>query len=283
MKRKASKFDFKESSLPSNRKELFFDVLKNNYRVLLKIGLVLIVFSLPLVMALFIKDYMAASFYTSYSTGSYNEEEYMSLISANNLLFNAINSITLGILGIGVAGIIKIVKRLCFLDPVFFMEDFKAGIKDSGKHMFFLFFIFGLIQLFNDYALANANSFVAVIPSCISFTIAYPTFMFMIMALAIYNITFGKCLYVSFMLYIKSALKTLLVYIVALVPFLILLLFNNLVTKYVIFMIELIFIIPILLVGVFDYCCLVFDKQINQTQYPEIYRKGLIDKTNTNK
>ena len=45
---KYSKNDFSQSSLPVNRKELFFDVYRNNMKTITKCGLSLFVFALPM-------------------------------------------------------------------------------------------------------------------------------------------------------------------------------------------------------------------------------------------
>jgi len=278
MKLRKSKYDFKESSLPSNRKELFFDVIKNNITTLLYVGILLVLFSIPFIVVSILKDYYLATFYENYSTGAITIEEYANVAKANCLLFDGINIIALGILGIGVAGIIKIIKRLCFLDPVFFKEDFVSGIKDSGKHMFFLFAILGFVFLANDYAsFLTDNQILAIIPSSVSYAIIYPTFIIMIMVLAVYNVTFSQGLYTSFALFVKSVFKSLLAYVVFIIPFIVVAIISNILAKYGVLALMMLIIMPILLVGMFDYCCSIFDVQINQTQYPEIYRKGLID------
>lgn len=278
MKRKTSKIDFKESNLPSNRKELFLDVLKLHFRDLLKIGVVLCLFFLPFIVISFYRDFMASSFYMQYQAEEITLEEYQSMMKLNDLLFNAINAFSLGLVGVGLAGIMKIIKRLCFLDPVFFFDDFKAGVKDSGRHMFLLFFLIGVLHLINSYTIASASSeLLGIVPSCISFAIIYPTLLIMMMALAIYNFKFFQMIYFSFMIYIKSALKTLLIYIICILFFFVLLI-PNLLLKYGLFLFLILFVLPILLVGLFDYACSVFDKNFNVLYFPEIYKKGLVDK-----
>jgi len=278
MKIKKSDLDFKESSLPSNRKELFFDILKYNFKLLLKLGLILTLFAIPFICVMLLKDFYEYNSYAQFIDGVISAEQYKSNLLMNDLLFDAINCFVLGIFGLGIAGVIKIVKRLCFLEPVFFTDDLKSGIKDNGKSMFPLFFIFGLIILIDNFS-ANiiSNKIISIIPLCITISIIIPILMICMISFAIYKVKFTKSIYVSFLLYVRTFFKTLLVYVCCLLPFAVLFI-PNILIKWGIIIIILIIIAPIILVGLFDYCCFVFDKYINATQYPEIYRKGLIDK-----
>lgn len=278
MRKRESKTDFVESSLPNNRFELFFDIMKNQYRTLILIGFLVALFSIPLIVVLLFKDTMKLSFVEQLAKNEITNEECLSLVLVNDLTFDAINILGFAILGLGMAGIIKIIKRVCFLDPVFIKEDFKEGIKDNAKQMCGLFMLFGLVVLICDFSLNySTNKIVGFIPTCIAFSIIIPTFLIMMCSLSIYQVKFFSCLSTSFFMYIKSALKTLLVYLICLLPVATIFI-ENVMIKYLVFIFVLLILSPIILVLLFDYFCGVFDEQVNKDQYPEIYRKGLYKK-----
>ena len=139
MKRRANKNDFTEENLPHNRKEQLLDIIKVRYRTLLNIGLILFIFLIPYMFSTLAKTLYEISIYEQYEP-----EEAIQLIRTNALIFGGINIICLVIFAIGLSGVMKIVKRLCFYDPVFFKEDFKAGIKDNSGFMIGLFIILGI-------------------------------------------------------------------------------------------------------------------------------------------
>ena len=78
----------------------------------------------------------------------------------------------------------------------------------------------------------------------------------------------------AFALFIRTAWQTLLAALVvcALAATTII---SNVIIKYLLLAAEITFICPPMLLIWFLFCCSVFDKFINETQFPDIYKKGL--------
>ena len=113
-----SKKQFSENDLPSNRKEVFFDVLKLHYFSLIKIGLIILLFALPLFIINFFKDY---SFIIAHESGESNVVILIVLCS--------IEVLAVLLMSIPVAGLGRIYREYAWLEPVFFTNDFKTSLK----------------------------------------------------------------------------------------------------------------------------------------------------------
>ena len=130
-----AEFDFKKSMLPHNRKELFFDIIKNHYRILMIVGLILLGFSVPILVVSFISDYQLAILTTQLAKGEITEEFYRANYISFSFYMDLFKAIALAILGVGVGGVLKIIKNLCYLEPVFIGYDFKNGLKNNWLSM----------------------------------------------------------------------------------------------------------------------------------------------------
>ena len=139
--KETSPFGFK---LPSTRKELFFDIIKNHFPRLVGLGLLMLAFMTPLILSFLIGDILSNNLYQSLMNKTLTQEQYEYLFFVNRLILSGIQLICVVILSIGMGGIIKVYKRLLFLEPVFFKDDFKMGVKDSWKSMLFIYFVLGL-------------------------------------------------------------------------------------------------------------------------------------------
>lgn len=283
MKTKTTKKEFTINDLPSNRKELFFDVLKNHYNVLVSLGLIAIAFLIPFLIVSVLGDNYSANIYASFNAGEITIEEYKSIYNVSSLIFSLIQCLTLSIFSIGMAGIMKVFKRLLFMEPLFFKEDFVLGIKDSWKTYLLTYFIFGLFYAFSRFMnLVNASEFIKALPVGVLVVFVLPIFLLMNTNTTIYKNSFGKRIRVSTLLHVKNFFSNMLASLILLIPLLVLFI-NNLVIKYLIICAIVIFLFPIYILGYFDFSLSIYDKFINIHNYPEIYRKGLINKTEEGK
>ena len=263
-----SSVDFNKTMLPHNRKELFFDIIKNHYRTLMVLGLILLLSSIPLLVISFIADYQIAALDV---TDSAYEQNYASYTFYMDLF----KTPCLFILGVGVGSVLKVIKNLCYLEPVFLGYDLKSGLKNNWLSMGALFFIVGVFNA-ATMLLLNTVKVAIILGVAISllFTVLYPPLMLVVSHIAIYKNKFHKRIYRSFFMYVKYFLPTLGIYILTGLPFLLVLIPDPLI-KYGVFVVLCVFLVPICYVIAFLYSSYVFDKCINQFHFPELVDKGI--------
>lgn len=275
-KQKQSKIDFNKSDLPKNRKEVFFDVLKIRYSVLLKLGTLILISLIPLLVVLILEDGSLSSVYISLQNGTITEEQYAFEIATLSTLFAAIKIIAFMIISITLAGSIKVIKNLIWGEPIFFKEDFLKGIKDNLKNYILVSLIIGSINIgitFTYYSFTELV-FLKVIFYVIFYVLIIPSMLFVCTMSSIYNMSFLQLLSNGLILHIKTLPKTLLatlpLFLIVSTSFI-----GLYVVKYIILMVIGLFLIPLYMIGFMLYSCSIFDKYINMQHYPEIVDKGV--------
>ena len=275
-KQKHSKTDFSKSDLPKNRKEVFFDILKVRYSVLLKLGLIILISLIPLLVVTILEDGSLSSVYMNLQNGTLTEEQYAFEIATLSSLFAAVKIIAFMILSVALAGSVKVIKNLIWGEPIFFKEDFVKGIKDNLKNYILASLLLGSINLgvtFTYYSFTELV-FLKVIFYVIFYVLIIPSMLFVCSMSSIYNMTFLQLLGNGLILYIKTLPKTLL----ATLPFFLILATNFIglyVVKYIALLVLGVFFIPLYMTGFMLYSCYTFDKYINLQFYPEIVDKGI--------
>lgn len=274
-KRRARATDFTLENLPKNRLSLFFDVLKNNWRKLLLIGLFFLLSVFPLIGINFYFDTVNYSFYNDLLIGKIDQQTYREYYNLNILLNGCFSALAILLASIPLAGLMKIIKRLVFLDPVFFKEDFLSGIKENGAFFVLIGLNASIFIAFDSLVLLlQTSNVVKGIAIGVSFVFVFPILLIMLSMVPIYKVKFISCWLNSFKLYIKHFPFNILMTAVVLSPFA-LSFIQIIAVKYIIIVCVCLLISPLLLVGLFDYCCYMFDESINKAQYPNYYRKGL--------
>ena len=268
---KKARFDFVESNLPSNRKEVFIDCLKLRFGLLFKIGALIFVFSIPLLISMFFLDVSVSSLYNNSS----NIENVYDSITQTINLFNLINIPLLMILSLCLAGVFRIIRQLVWGEPVFFGQDFIEGIKLNGKGFSIIFLLVGIINFICSYAFyANTDSFIIkVMPLVIGLLVLFPIGILMLSLNNTYNISISSSFSNGMILFLKEFPKVILCSFIMGLPF-ILLFISNLI-RYLIIVIILIFITPLLIMGLYLFSCYLFDKHININTYPDYVDKGI--------
>ena len=269
-KKKTKTSDFEESDLPSTRPALFWDVVKNEFRKLFGVSLLLLAFALPFLAARFFCDFYR---YALVSQGAEN-------VSWPSFLFLILNPIATAVFGVGLGGAFRIVKRLCYLEPVFFWEDFKLGVKQNGKQAVLFSFLIGLC-FSGTYAirLMNPNNLLFDIPVGIFALLLYPSLLFAFPIISIYTTRVGETMNLSARLYLKAFLKNLIPLIAFLAPFFFEFI-PDLILKYIAILAFLFLISPFYLLAFFLYESYLLDRYVNKEKYPGLVDKGIHRKKN---
>lgn len=138
MKRKEKNITDQEvlKSLPHNRKELFFDLLKNRKMTLFAISCFTFMFFIPLAVDLFFFNFLESA-----AIAEGLDNQLFSLFFYSMLIM--LPCMLIGFLGF--AGAFYIIKKLVWQEDVSVAVDFFNGIKENWKHSIINGAIFGII------------------------------------------------------------------------------------------------------------------------------------------
>ena len=267
-KRKSANRDFTEDSLPHNRVEVFFDVLKQRYDVLLKIGALLLVFLLPTLIVGLIGD---VTYLNVLSEGQASEAE----LAALNQTFTLINVGPIAFFGLGLAGAIKVVRNLVWGEPVFFWKDFFSGIKQNRLIYVFVFLIFALVKLLLSYLNALIPSdLLRALPSAICLVFLAPIGMFELSATVVYKDGFLSLLGNSVKFFVKSA-PVCFVFVLVLAGAFLIDYIELFILRCVLKVLAIVLFLPLYILAWTLFSHRVFDKMVNTALYPDYVDKGI--------
>lgn len=268
MKETHSQVDFTVDLFPINRLKQFGFVFKNNWKRFLFLGFLLVLFSLPLIVSLFIRDFRAFELVKS---GKEN------LLLTNELFFSIFIIPSFVIFFIGLSGMFRIFRNYVWSEGILYKQDFLIGIKQNC----FLFCAVGLfLALFYylSYILSiyiNVN-FVKYIPFAIYLLIIIPVSLVELSMVSIYKNTLFKFVTNSLKIYIKKILHILVSEIIFLIiPAVLILVPMPLIVKYTILVVFIFALLPIQCFAFELLSVHIFDEVINKDNHKEIYRKGL--------
>ena len=125
-----------KQSLPTNRKEVFFDLLKNRKMNLFALSCYTFMFFIPLAVDLFYFNYLESMAIVA------DKFEYLfSLIFYSMLIM--LPCMVIGF--IGLAGAFYVAKKMVWQEGISLASDFFKGIKENWKHAVINGVIFGLV------------------------------------------------------------------------------------------------------------------------------------------
>lgn len=264
-------------NLPINYRQLFKFTYRTNLTLILKISIMLSLFALPFMSALFFRGVI--------TTGLANTSS-MDDLAKNIMSFQGWYGfvILLGFLifSIGIAGSINVMKKHLKNEGVMFLIDFKDGIrKNTSATLLLSFLYFGLLTIANY--ILNLFYFKSEFPFYAVFLVIFillSTLVYMMWTIAIMIKPLYEC---SFMMLLKSSLlltfaklpylvlsllcsisPLIIVWVIGYVP----LLFGTL-----LFYIVIGFGNAVLVTVIFN--LYIFDEMINKKQFPDRYREGL--------
>ena len=271
--------DFTENDLPSTRRRQFLDILKNDWKVLLLLGVILLLTSIPYLTIDIIHWFLIVSLPEKLAADGGTSEMIAQAIKLTEILYEAVLVPALLLLAVPLAGSARVLKRLVHGEGVLFKDDFFQGVKMNVWQFLLLLFIYAVLRFLTQFM----HIYFAGIPyvSDISYGVSLgvlhlvfiPILLFMFAEAAIYKIKFWMNLKNSYMLAINSILVMILFSTV---------IFGVYYMRYINHPILrvgldslLILLSPLYLLAVSLFTMSKFDIYINKDNYPEIYRKGL--------
>lgn len=285
MKFKKSKADFSADKLPSTRKQLFFDIYKNRFWLILGLGFILFVSLLPFIIVYAIGNLKVYELNLKATEGIISvadaSKEIFSMISARNLAIIP----CLVLFAVGFSGVAGIIRRLVWQEGIIFWSDFFKSLKENAFSFSVIAFVIGCLNYLLQYSArslyfregfsAQASTCVSIIALAIILLIT-PCF---ITQSTVYNLPFFGKLKNAFMLSMRAPLKSFILLIVNVSPCFTLLIPGKYAFTACCVLLP-IFIMPAQII-VDTLCCdSVLDEFVNKNNFKEIYKKGLYNAEN---
>ena len=271
MKPRANKIDYSKAMLPRTRKEQFKDCFRMNYMVLLKCGLFLFLFFVPMLAYSLFMDF----YYMALMAHSTQEVEQTRL-----LFFYILNSgivvLSLPVI-VAISGITHVLRNLIWGEGIFFASDFGAGIKTNSPKNLIFGFIAGVI-FFGSYFIISLFSglFVAYIPLIIFAVIFFAVYFWMVFLNNTYSDKWTGLVRNGFYFYIKNVGWSILGMLMPLsIAALVFMPLSLIWLKYILLVLFIVFIFPIIFLIMTLFTTAKFDESINQEYYPDYYLRGL--------
>ena len=264
-----------------NRKEVFMYNLRKNYFTLFCAGVALMIFALPLIAWLWTRNTLI--FDMDNNSSIENIEKIAGIYTAGNLILIPL----LLIWSIGIAGILHIIKKLCWEHRTSFWDTFKEGVKSNILQTSITMLIVGLLNFavgLNYYPLnTSSENYVTILCSiCVILPmLLMPTLIFQFAQIEIYNQKYIKLTTISISIYVSGLFKTLGLFLLTMLPYLVLLI-NNPTAQAILLTVLIIFYLPLQAELYFLYSCAEFDKKLNPTNFPSIIGKGVEQISRTN-
>lgn len=270
--------DFNEASLPTNRKNVFQDILKQRFDLILKMGLVMLIVLIPLLISLLAFDWVIVNATLSNDPNSSVDTEEVAYLMT--ILKSIAIMITSPLLALGLSMILEVLKKVIWYEPVHFLYDCVQGIKKNYKSIVLVTVIIALL-LASSQILTRIDvkgltmHMLKYIPYGLVMITGIPVYLIVIVQITVYEDKLTTHLKNAFILYMVAFVRFSGVALGLLVPMWVYPLLPGLIISYGVFILGLLIYLPIwLLVWVLQTFS-IFDEYINQKQFPLLYRKGV--------
>ena len=268
---KYNKNDYIKESLPKTRFELFIDIFKNQTRTLIVLALIVFLITLPLIIFHYYDKIIIDRIIAS---ENYSVNDIKTATIYNSLIFIGV----MLLVSIFLAGIAKIYKKLTYNEGFVLAYTFSKSLKENIKDYLIIGLIYGILSFVIKYigiSFISTNTMIYYLFILINYLVLTPITIVVFIVCSIYSDKIIKKIFVSIMLFFKYLHIVFAAYLILVLP-LFALLFNNLFLHTIYLMLYALFYLPFALIifELFIHYCL--DKLINQTSFPDIYRKGLV-------
>ena len=265
-------------SLPINRWQLFKFTYRNHLSLIIKLSLMIAIFSIPLFTFLIVKNVFANALLSQINQD--NELIILQRYYYQEIILDIFYIPCFVILAIGLSGGFFVMKKYLYQEGFTFFKDFRNGMKKSKE-----FILSTLILSIILYLLLFLKNFFSYIN--FQYYIPLSIFVFIIIFLLVNVFIFTYCqihIYSNNIFHlIKNALcfsfnqlfKVSLINLITIFPLVLFMNFQNAVLTIIIILIYFIIGFGNCLLITMLYSCSVFDELINKNRFPSIYRKGL--------
>lgn len=279
MKHRKRATDYTPDMLPANRKEVFFDVVKLHFWDLIKLGLVLLFFAMPLHLLAIGEDILTAGIYAQVQDATVQQQQggYITIMIVK-VLRAAISTVLSPFLSVGLAGALRVVRQYGWGENVFLTTDFAKGVRQNWRQIAGLEFLLGMIYTLSLLAQQLAQISVGAvawllhIPMAAFVLVILPVAGYATAAIPVYSTGSLRHFHAGAQIYIKKPFPTLAGVLAAMAIYLPLMIPNLYV--HILGRVLASLLTPIALLGWCLFCYNNQDKYINPTQHPELIGRG---------
>lgn len=271
--------DYTPDMLPSNRKEVFFDVVKLHFWDLVKLGLVLLLFAMPLHLLAIGEDVVTGSIYAQVQKATAEQQQGAYLtVMAIQMLRALLSTVLVPFFAVGLSGVLRIIRQYGWGENVFLATDFVKGVRQNWKQVTQLQFLMGVIYTLSLFAQQLADistgavTWLLHIPMAVFILVILPMAGYAAAGIPVYSTGLLSHFRAGLQMYIKSLLSTLIgtfctmaIYLPLLIPNLYVHIFGRVIAT---------LLTPMVLLGWCLFCYNQQDKYINQAAYPGLIGKG---------
>ena len=289
---------YARAQLPSNRWELFWDILKGRFWKLVVINLLMLVFFIPLAALLFFRYIALVNYGIMYPFNQCFGIGYgaaSSLVGyAENIVFNInlliylLLPIAACIAAVGVSGGAYVIRNMVWTEGIFVANDFWRGIKQNVGQMLSIALVYSLVFYLSvlsiamsEYSLAvdGGRRWMFILSEVLSYSILalYSIMTFHMFTMSVtYDIKFGQLIKNSFLLTIGMFPQNIFFIALGSIPF-ICLLFGQFLQTLGIVLILLLGLSVLFLVWT-DFCQWAYDRFINDKIPGAQKNRGIYEK-----
>lgn len=269
-KMKCTANDFTEQNLPGTRKQVFFDCYREHFSLIFRIGLLCMLFLIPVLVVAFMRDV-----YFIHAISSLEEqttEKMMAVYYSANAIYGFANIFAFALFAALFSGIVRVIRQLLWGEPLFFWDDFKNGIKSDALRFAVIAFLLALMDYLLN-LLDNSMMTYALFGTFIA--VVLPIAMWVLLQSVYYSLKLSGILKNAAIYHIKTFPVTLLLIACTAVPFWLVGVIPIIAVKYLVFTLLAVFgVLPLAMTWLL-YACHTFDRYVNKEHYPSIYRKGM--------
>jgi hypothetical protein len=192
-----------------------------------------------------------------------------------NYYYTLINVPAIILFFLVISGLLKIMIRYAWAQPVFYKEDFITGVKENWTSSILFALIIGLINIIRAIlTLYQINVYVSTAIFSVSLVFIYPLLFVFTFVNAIYVNPFLKNISIALRLLIRR-FPLFLVFFLLCYAFTFIDYIPSMVIKYTAYLIALIILVPIAWLASTLFSLSVFDELINKNRYCSLFQRGL--------
>ena len=279
-KHKPNSKEYTKDMLPHKRKEVFFDVLKLQWKSFLLMGALILAAAIPL-LACYAIEQVYSSMMLDSAINLENTSEYMAILNQITVFSNVMAFVKIPffmLLAVILSGVARMVRQYAYEECVLFSYDFSEGIKQNCKQSVLLAVSISLIGAISYFAyglMGSAQGLMGVVmalPMMLFVVILLPIAGVMTVIIPVYNNKFSVNIKWATYIFIKKPFRVILscicvlsVFAVSLIPNFYAGLFGSALGY---------LLLPIAILGFYLFMFNILDELINKDNYPEIFGKG---------
>ena len=291
-KLKTASRDLSKEELPANRVQVFFDVIRNRWKTLLGVGMLLYLFFLPLLLLSSAEELISIQILGEFKEGILDAGRMRDYMQVTYTIAGVLKAVVFGIFSVGISGGVRILKRLIWAEGIQFSHDFTMGIRENGKKMFLLFFVVGIVVMMEKtapYILSDASglsengyTLVRSLLTAVGTCFLLPIGAFVFSQIVFYENRLLAMIKNSIAFCGSTLIRTYGILMLMYLPYMGILHFCNITVKTLVNSVFCIVLLPLVFMIWLLYSCAVFDRFVNQKWYPDIVDKGIWRKENKN-